>query len=309
MKTLLSVTVVLAGLAAPAVAGVSFGVDQTLGSSNYRGTRAKASLDLGDAVYIEPSFSTYRSDTSSGSFNTFGLRGGYETGPVAMGVEAGFQPKTNGYQKTYVGGDLTFSLTPGGTTHGRKMAGPSSEGSQTFGSGLAGVDVGGALMHTRHSDDFSAAGVAAMGRRRAAATARANKLTIGQTDLSVFAGLRFLITEISAEFTKSVYGKNLDAASVREAQALSLSGFGATVQGFPDTSMNLKLKWKSLPLVKPYLSFTRTKFKLGAEPSDAYEAGGTVGLQMLSVKAAYQRYTQKGYTDQNFFSVGAGLNF
>ncbi|OGS01396.1 MAG: hypothetical protein A2V88_11885 [Elusimicrobia bacterium RBG_16_66_12] len=88
-----------------------------------------------------------------------------------------------------------------------------------------------------------------------------------------------------------------------------MSGFGAVVQGFPDTSMNAKLKWKTLPLVQPYLSFTRTRFKLGAEPSDAYEAGGTVGLQMLSVKAAYQRYTQKGFADQNFFSVGAGLNF
>ncbi|OGS41265.1 MAG: hypothetical protein A2506_03125 [Elusimicrobia bacterium RIFOXYD12_FULL_66_9] len=164
-------------------------------------------------------------------------------------------------------------------------------------------------MFTRHSDDLAASGSTAAGRRHAAASARARKLTIAQTDLSAFAGLRFLITEISAEVTKSVYDKNLDAASVREAQALSLSGFGATVQGFPDTSVNFKLKWKSLPLVKPYLSYTRTKFKLSAEPSDAYEVGGTVGLQMLSVKAAYQRYTQKGYADQNFFSVGAGLNF
>jgi len=310
MKTLLAVTVILAALAASAsaAAGVSFGIDQTLGSNNYRGTRAKASLDLSDKISIAPSFSTYRSDTSSGSFNTFGLRGGYETGPVALGVEAGFQPKTNGYQKTYVGGDLTFSLTPGGSSHGRKMAGPSSEGEQTFGSGLAGVDVGGAVMHTRHMDDYSAAGATGADRRRATAV-RSSRLTIGQTDLSAFAGLRFLIVEISAEATKSVYDKNLDAASAREAQALSLSGFGATVQGFPDTSANVKLKWKSLPLVKPYLSYTRTKFKLGAQPSDAYEAGGTVGLQMLSVKASYQRYTQKGYADQNYFSVGAGLNF
>ena len=96
---------------------------------------------------------------------------------------------------------------------------------------------------------------------------------------------------------------------MREGQSLYLSGFGATVQGFPDTVVNFKLKWKSLPLVKPYLSYTRTKFKLGSEPSDAYEAGAVVGLQMLSVKAAYQRYTQKGFADQSYFSLGAGLNF
>lgn len=311
MKTTRSALLFLLAATIPtaAVAGVSLGADQTFGSDNYRGTRAKVSLDLSDSVYVEPSFSTYRSDLSSGSYNTFGLRGGYETGPFALGVEAGFQPKTNGYQKTYAGADVTFSLTPGGNAHGRKMAGPSSEGSQTFGSGLAGVDIGGALMHTRHTDDFSAAGLTGASRRRAAATARASKLTIGQTDLSAFAGLRFLITELSAEVTKSVYDKNLDAVGVREAQALALSGFGATIQGFPDTSVNFKLKWKTLPLIKPYLSYARTKFKLGSEPSDAYEVGGTVGLQMLSVKAAYQRYTQKGFADQNFFSVGAGLNF
>lgn len=307
MKTLLAILVLFAAVSASA-AGVSFGVDQTLGTDNYRGTKAKASLDLSDEIYVAPSFSTYRSDTSSGSFNTFALRGGYETGPFALGAEAGFQPKTNGYKKTFVGADATFSLTPGGSSHGRKMAGPSSEGEQTFGSGLAGVDIGAAVMRTNHSDDLAASTGTVVDRRRASA-ARSTVFNVGQTDLSAFAGLRFLVTEISAEITKSVYDKSLDATNIREAQALSLSGFGATVQGFPDTSFNAKLKWKTLPLVKPYLSYTHTKFKLGAQPSDAYEAGGTVGLQMLSVKASYQRYTQKGFADQNFFSVGAGLNF
>ena len=123
MEKFLPVFVILATLAVPAAAaGVSLGVDQTLGSDNYRGTKVKASLDLTDAIYVAPSFSTYRTDSSSGSFNTFVLRGGYETGPVALGAEAGVQPKTNGYKKSFVGADLTFSLTPGGSSHGRKMA-------------------------------------------------------------------------------------------------------------------------------------------------------------------------------------------
>ncbi|MEK7383073.1 MAG: hypothetical protein AAB262_07280, partial [Elusimicrobiota bacterium] len=62
-------------------------------------------------------------------------------------------------------------------------------------------------------------------------------------------------------------------------------------------------------MVRPYVSYTHTKFKMNAEPSSAVELGGTVGLQMLHVKAAYQRYTQKGFSDQDYFSVGAGLNF
>ena len=308
MKLTLHALIILASLGTSASAGVSVDVDQTLGSSNYRSTRGKVSIDLTDSLYLAPFASTYRSDTSSGSFNNFGLRAGYETGPFALGVEAGFQPKTNGYKKTFAGADATFSLTPGGSKRGRKMAGPSSEGSETFGAGLAGVDVGGAVRHTRHSDDLYASGSTSAGRRKAGMT-RSSVYTVGQTDLSAFAGARFLITELSAEVTKSVYDKNLDANTVREAQALSLSGFGAFIQGFPETSFNAKLRWKTLPLVKPYVSYAHTKFKLGAPDSDAYELGGTVGLQMLSIKASAQRYKQKGYSDQNFFMLGAGLNF
>lgn len=308
MKKSLPAFAVLASLAVPAAAaGVSLGVDQTLGSDNYRGTQVKASLDLTDAIYVAPSFSTYRTDSSSGSFNTFALRGGYETGPVALGAEAGVQPKTNGYKKSFVGADLTFSLTPGGSSHGRKLAGRSSEGSETFGSGLAAVDVGGSVRFTRHSDDLAAAGTTDATRRRAGA-ARAAAFNMGQTDVGAFAGAKFLILEASAEVVKSVYDKNPEGNSAREAP-LSLSGFGAVVQGFPDTSFNAKLKVKTLPMVRPYVSYTRTKFKMGAAPSNAFELGGTVGLQMINVKAAYQRYTQKGFSDQNYFSVGAGLNF
>lgn len=308
IRTLSVLAVLLVGFAPFAAAGVSLGVDQTLGSDNYRGTRAKASLDLTDSIYIEPSFSIHRTDSSSGSFKTFALRAGYETGPAALGAEAGFQPKTNGYAKSFVGADLTFSLSPGGTSHGHRLAGRSSEGAETFGSGLAAVDLGVSARHTRHSDDWSAAGTSGSARRRAGAL-RSSAFSVGQTDLSAFAGAKFLILEASAEAVRSVYDKNLEDNGAREAQALSLGGFGVVVQGFPESSFNAKLKVKTLPMVRPYASYTRTKFKMGGEPSDAVELGGTVGLQMLNVRAAYHRYTQKGFPDQNGFTVGAGLNF
>lgn len=298
-------------LAAPAAAGVSVGASETLGSSNYRGTKANASVDVNDNVYVAPSFSGYRSDTSSGTFKNFDLRLGYETGPVSLGVHGGFQPKTNGYSQRSFGADVTFSITPGGSKHGHKMAGPSSGGEETFGSGLAGVDLGGGINHISHSDDLTAASsVNGAGQRRAAGAARGRALAIDETDLSAFAGAKFLITELSANITKSVYSKSLDVVNgPRAAQFFAVSGFGAIVQGFPDTSTNLKLTWKTLPLVRPYISYTHTTFKLGDAPSNAVELGGVVGLDMLSVKGAYERYTQSGTPDANYFTLGASLNF
>ncbi|MDD5304122.1 MAG: hypothetical protein PHS14_13560 [Elusimicrobia bacterium] len=310
MRTIFAAVVAVL-CALPARAGVTAGVDQTLGTAGYRGTKVRASVDIGDAFYLAPSFSTYRSDASSGSYRTFALRAGYETGPLAFGVEAAVQPKTNGYKREEIGGDATFSLTPGGSAHGRKMAGPSSGGTETFGAGLAAVDVGAGLNFIRHSDDLQAApagGVSGM-RSRRPAVARATTLTFGQTDVSVFGGLRFLVAEASVELTKSAYSKNLDAVNARESQFLQLSGVDSIAQGFPDTSANARLTWKSLPLVKPYVSYTHTTFKLGAAPSNAYAVGAKAGFEMITVKAGYERYAQKGFADQNFYTLGAGLNF
>lgn len=312
MKTVFAAAVAVL-CALPARASVTAGVDQTLGTAGYRKTKVRASIDLGDAFYLAPSFSTYHSDRSSGSYRTFGLRAGYETGPLALGAGIAVQPKTNGYKREEFGGDVTFSLTPGGSSYGRKMAGPSSGGEETFGSGLAAVDVGAGLSFIRHSDDFQAAtgGTSGMGsgRRDRSTVARTATATFGQVDFSVFAGLRFLIAEASVELTKSRYDKNLEALNARESQALDLSGVESTVQGFPDTSANARLSWKSLPLVKPYVSYTRTTFKLGSAPSNAYEVGAKAGFDMVTVKAGYERYAQRGFDDQNFYTLGASLNF
>ncbi|MBI3553108.1 MAG: hypothetical protein HY077_11385 [Elusimicrobia bacterium] len=307
MKNLLIASLLVAA-AVPARAGISVGAAQTFGSQNYRGTKADASLDLTDDLYIAPSFSLYRSDVSSGTFYKPNLRVGYEKGPLSFGVEGGFQPKVNGYRQTSVGADATFSLAPGGTKHGHRMAGPSSESNETFGYGLAGVDVGAAFTHIQHYDDFSATGLTGAGLRRAGAR-RATVYTVGQNDLTAFAGAKFLITEVSGSITKSRYDKDLNGGNARVAQFLALSGFGAIEQGFPDTSYNLKMKWKTLPFVRPYVSYTHTTFKLGETPSNAVELGGNVGLDMLNVKAAWEHYTQSGYADQNYATIGASLNF
>ncbi|HXT01364.1 MAG TPA: hypothetical protein VN915_11860 [Elusimicrobiota bacterium] len=306
--TLLALAAAFAALSMPASAAVSVGADQTFGTSNYRGTKANASIDLSDSWYVSPTFSTYRTDNSSGSYYQGGLRVGYELGPLSLGLMGAFVPKNDGYRQNSVGADLTFSLAPGHTKHGHRMAGPASESNETYGYGLAGVDLGGSVVHVTHSDDFKANGTSGDALRQQGAP-RANAFTVGETDLTAFAGLKFLITEISASVSKSLYDKDLDNNRVRESPFMPMGEFAAIESGFPESSYNGKIKWTMLPFVKPYVSFTHTNFKLGSAPSNATEAGVNVGLDMLNVKGAYGHYGQNGFTARNYFTLGASLNF
>lgn len=308
-RTLLVVLLaVCAASAAPASAGVTAGVDQSFGTANYRGTKANASIDLSDSLYIAPSFSTYRHDSSSGSYYQPGLRVGYEFGPFSLGVQGAFVPKHNGYKQNSVGADLTISLAPGGTKHGHRMAGPSSQSNETFGYGLAGVDAGVSVNHITHSDDFTAAGPSGDALRLQGGQ-RLKSFTVGETAFTVFAGAKFLITEVSASLSKSLYDTSFDNRAVRESPFLSLGEFNAIEAGFPDASYNVKVKLKTLPFVRPFVSFTHTTFKLGSAPSNATEVGGVLGLDMLSVKAAYGHYGQSGFRARDYFTLGAAVNF
>ncbi|HEX4047245.1 MAG TPA: hypothetical protein VH309_05400 [Elusimicrobiota bacterium] len=305
---LLVVLAACAALAAPASAAVSVGAQQTFGTLNYRGTKANASIDVTDSLYLTPSFATYRTDESSGPLYQGGLRVGYEEGPLSLGVTGAFVPKADGYSQNSVGADLTFSLSPGHTRHGHRMAGPASQSNETFGYGLAGVDLGGSVNHITHKDDYGALGSGGEALRRQGA-AFAKPFTVGETDLTAFAGAKFLFTEISASVSKSVYDKTLDGNNLRESPFMVMGEYAAIESGYPDSDYNIKVKWKTLPVVTPYVSFTHTNFKLGSAPSNATEAGVSVGLDMLNVRAAYGHYGQNGFDSRNYFNLGASLNF
>src|SRR5437660_10303884 len=94
----LAVLVVLAVSGAPAsAAGFSVSLEQTLGSHSYRGTTGSGTADIGEHLYVSPSFQTFRNDASGGTYTNFGLRGGFEEGPFSLGAHGGFLPKTDGY--------------------------------------------------------------------------------------------------------------------------------------------------------------------------------------------------------------------
>jgi len=287
-------------LTSPAAAGVTAGIGQTTGNNNYEATRLDASLDLGDSMVLSPSYTRYRADYTNGTYQNFALRAGWVQGPASIGVQGSALPRVDGYERTSAGADLTISLQPGGSHHGRRMAGPDSGYSQSSGSGLGAADVGVSATEIIHSDEKDGTGAT-----------RSTAFTVGQTDLSAFAGVKFLLTVLSAQLTKSTYTKTLNNQSppVRPAPYLDLVGVGAISVGYPDFSYNLRASFKAAPIVEPYLSYTHTTYELGMNPSNAVEAGVKVGLQMLSLRGAYEHFEETGLPDHNYVTVGAALNF
>ena len=131
--------------------------------------------------------------------------------------------------------------------------------------------------------------------------------SINQTDLSVFAGAGFLSSRLSAVYTASSYYKTLNAVN-RAPQAVNMAGLTSIVQGFPATSVNIRLDWSNMPFVAPYISYTKTKFKLSQPDSKSYCFGANIDLTMLDVTASYEIY-DNGIDKDNYISLAAGIKF
>lgn len=297
-KLVLPLAALLAAASSPARAAISGGVSETTGNNGYQSIRANGSLDIGDSWTLSPTYTHYQTDFTNGAYNDYGLRLGFEEGPLALGVSGSVLPAVNGYSQGAVGGDLTFTLRPAGSSHGRKMAGPDSENNApTYGAGLTAVDVGVSVNEITHRDDD------------APGATRLNPFSLGETDLSAFGGLKFLFTELSAQVTKSAYDRSLEGVDLRPAPYLQLVGVNSIVQGYPDVSWNARLTWKMMPIVRPYIGYTHTTFELGEPNSNAFSVGGVAGFDMLNVTAGYEHYEQNGLQDRNYIMIGAGLNF
>jgi hypothetical protein len=295
-----------AALAASARAAVTGGVSEATGNDNYYSLAAKASLDVGNWS-VSPNYTRYRTDFTNGTYNDYGLRLGYETGPLALGVSGAVLPVVNGYSQGDVGGDLTFTLRPDGSSHGRKMAGPDSDdNAPTYGAGLTAIDLGVSVNEITHRDDLMTTTSNPFGPT----TARKTPFELGQTDLAAFGGLRFLFTELSAQVTKSEYDhRGLDGDNLRAAPYLTLVGVTGIEQGYPDLSWNARLKWKMMPIVKPYIAYTHTTYQLGESPTNAFQVGGTAGFDMLNVSAGWEHLSQVGTPSRDYITLGAGLSF
>lgn len=280
-------------LVANAAAYFDGGVSATTGENGYSG--GNVFLIAGsDNMWIKPALDYYKTDDTNGTYKTYSLRGGYDKELYSIAGGFGSTPEMNGYKNAYVESDITFTLTPGGSRKGR-LAGPQSSHGASGGKGLARIDIGGAAKYSMHKSKYNSAG------------ALIKSKSINQTDLSVFAGASFLSSRLSAVYTASSYDKTLNAVN-RAPQAVNMAGLTSIVQGFPATSVNIRLDWSNMPFVAPYISYTKTKFKLSQPDSKSYCFGANIDLTMLDVTASYEIY-DNGIDKDNYISLAAGIKF
>ncbi|MBI5200054.1 MAG: hypothetical protein HY925_00580 [Elusimicrobia bacterium] len=308
----LVLTALIVANSSPARAFFDASVTQTFGANKYVGTKVWA--DIGEEFHVKPTFNVYKSDTSNGTYKTFQLRGAYDTKVWGAGVTAGGSPKVNGYSNRFFGADVNFSLTPGMGGQIRRLT-DNPEGKGPKGSGLARVDVGGAIFHTTHVDELQfTAGGSRNSRGGGSAPlrpgARPRSVNIGQTDLTVNAGVSVFETLISAEVTGSRYDKDLNAIAAAPAAAVQLSGLNSIIQGFPKTSMMARVDLSMFPIVEPYVSLTRTSYYLGAPKSTAVTIGATAGFEILEAHGSIETYDPGGGSaKQTYVSFGGGVRF
>ena len=271
------------------------GLSATTGANGYRGNDVFVIVGS-DNMWLKPALSSYKSDNTNGTFRTYSLRGGHDKERYSIAGGFGSTPENDGYKNSYVESDITFSLTEGGSRKGR-LAGPQSSQSASGGKGLTRVDVGAAAKYIMHENAYDAG----------SAVKRTKSLSINQTDLTAFAGVSFLKSRLSASYTSSSYGKTLTAIN-RSAQSINVTGLTSTIQGFPESSVNIRFDWSSMPFVSPFISYTKTKFSLSQKDSKSYCFGAYMDLSMLELNASYEIYDD-GSDKDSYFTLGAGIKF
>lgn len=271
--------------------------NQVMGTQEYQGTKATAKFFQDDYSFT-PAFSEYHDESSSGTYQTFSGRLGYDKKLYGLGLSGGMTPMLNGYSNAFAGVDAVLSITPTGGSAPDRIRGVQQGRSGSSGKGLARVDLGGGVTYTDHRDNLGAGNIP-----------RAHTLSIGQTTVNGSIGLAILENLISFDIAKSAYDHNLGAVNARPAQVQNLTGLPQTVRGYPNTSTSVRLEMTMVPMVTPFGTFTHSTF-MDTTRTDAYTIGGYVDLQMLEIMGSYTRYTQANVqAGLNYFQMGAGLRF
>lgn len=309
--TKLSLSLAVLMSAAPASAlWFNGGVSQVGGSDNYRGTTMQGTVGH-EGYTVKPRFSTYRSDSSGGTFNTLSTRLGYEDKLFTVGVTGGGTGKVDGYSNRFGGADFTISLTPTGKGPEKRIDGKGDSSGPARGKGIMRVDLGAEVRHTVHRDEFQTAfaGSSSRGPGGPRSLRSGGALELGQTDLTGSVGVSLLNNLLSIDGTKSRYNRNLTDVGARAPANAPVSGMMQAVQGFPDTSWSARFETSLLPLVTPFAQYTYTKFKVGQPDGRGTTVGAFVELGIVEASASYEHYAQTGRPGQNYFTVGGSLRF
>lgn len=285
MKKVIVVAAILAGSVLNAAAYFDGGATVTTGPNKYRGNRLHLLVGSGN-IAVEPSIATYTSDLLDHTYRTYGLRGAWETDKFTVGAEGGSTPEVNDYSNKYFGGDITLSLTPGSGGKSR-LAGPGSRGTVRGGEGLARLDVGAGIKQVMH--EYKPAGIAAQ--------------KTDQTQVSLFAGAKLLLIDLSASYTNYNYGTRKTAPLINPIPGHEFV-YGAT----PRSSVNARVDIPGTPMITPFVSYTGTKYRDSVDDSSAYLFGAYLDLNMLVANVGYQIFDD-GSHKTSYISVGAGIKF
>lgn len=267
------------------------GLSYTSGTDGYRGNDAYAKIGTG-GLWVKPEYSSYQTD-SIDSYKKYSARVGFEKSLYTVSFLAGLTPKVkNGsdkYENKFAGADITFSLNP--TSAGKKrMAGPNSGYGGRSASGVTQIDLAAALYYTAHTS---------------------NSKDLAQLDWSFFAGAKFLMAQISASYTASSYDKTLTVSNVGGlAMNERVNGLISYLVGYPKSNVNVKLDLLGYPMVTPFISYNKTKFKLSNTNDDlnTYGIGAYLDFNMIGATVSWQTY-KIGSDRKNFLSFSAGLSF
>jgi len=283
MKKIMLAAVLCAVLTLNAAAYFDGGISAVSGPHGYSGTNLNLVIGSGNLA-IQPSLASYTSDALDKTYRTYTLRGAWEAEKYTVAALAGSTPEVNDYSNKFVGGDITFSLTPGSGGHSR-LAGPGSRGGARGAQGVTRIDVGAGVKHTIHTRTILGTD---------------NKTS--QTEGSLFAGAKILMVNLSASYTGYKYGDE-DAAPLG-----FVPGHSFVIGSYPKSSVNVKLDLPGFPMVTPFISYTGVKYKNGVKDSSAYLFGAYIDLSMITANIGYQVFDY-GSNKDNYLSLGAGIKF
>ncbi len=281
MKKLIIAVAMLAALGLNAAAYFDGGLTATTGPDGYRGSKLNLVIGSGN-IAVEPSLATYTSDALDKTYRTYGVRGAWEADKYTLGAETGLTPTVNDYSNKYVGGDITFSLTPGSGGKSR-LAGPGARGAVRGGQGVTRLDVGASLRYTVHENS-------------------ATDDKTGQTQASLFAGAKIMMVNLSASYTGYAYGSEGVSPLINP-----VTGHNFIYGAKPQSSVNVRLDLPGYPMVTPFVGYTGTKYK-DADNSSAYLLGAYVDLSMVTANLSYQIFDD-GHNRHGYMSIGAGIKF
>ena len=292
MKKLFAAVLMTCALAVNANALYISGSGGTVsGEDDYKGTNVNLLIGL-ENLAIEPSWKAY-SNEDTDTVNTYALRAAWETNVYTAGIYGGFTPKKAylkanpaEYSNQFVGADFTLSLNPTGSTHSR-LVGPGNRGISAGGEGITRVDVGAGIKQTAHKTEYAGTD---------------NKT--GQTEYQVFAGVQFLMLNISGGMSYYDY-QDKDSATVDFVNGLNYATLSYPGLA-PDNAFNLRVDVPFFPIVTPFVGYSKVKYS--EDHINSYEVGTYLDFAMLKATVSYQITEHDSHHD-GYLSAGIGLAF